>query len=77
MRVLHYAMVGLLVANVAVLGASISTNPFNVVWQIMYIAYAATAAGAVGLAAWLLVLLPVHDASAATKVRSRTPEPGT
>lgn len=68
-QIFRYGMDGLIVGNLAVLGASVSTNPFNVVWQLLYIAYALTGAGAVCLATWLLVLLPLHDAASATKVR--------
>ena len=68
LQIFRYAIDGLVVANLAVLGASVSTNPFNVVWQLLYIAYALTGAAAVCLATWLLVLLPLHDAACAAKV---------
>lgn len=67
-RIFRIAIAAAVVANVAVMGASVSTNPTNIVWQLLYIAYSLTAAAAVGVVTWLLVLLPMHDATAAAKV---------
>ncbi len=68
-RMFRYGLDGLVVANLAVMGASVSTNPFNVIWQLLWVAYALTAAAAVGLVTAVLVVLPVLDARTAAKVR--------
>ena len=60
-------------ANLAVMGASVSTNPFNVIWQLLWVAYALTAAATVALVTAVLVVLPVLDARTAAKVCSRKP----
>ena len=57
-----------MVANLAVMGASVSTNPFNLVWQLLWIFYGLTAGAAVGLVSTILVVLPVLDARSAAKV---------
>ena len=67
-RAFRYGLDGLVVANLAVMGASVSTNPFNVVWQLLWIFYGLTAAAAVGLVSAILVVLPVLDARSAAKV---------
>ena len=64
----RYGLDGLVVGNLAVMGASVSTNPFNVVWQLLWVFYGLTAAAAVGLVTAILVVLPVLDARAAAKV---------
>ena len=68
-QVFRYGLDGLVVANLAVMGASVSTNPFNVVWQILWVFYGLTAGAAVGLVTAILVVLPVLDARSAAKVR--------
>ncbi len=67
-RAFRYGLDGLVVANLAVMGASVSTNPFNIVWQLLWIFYGLTAAAAVGLVSAILVVLPVLDARSAAKV---------
>ena len=69
-RAFRYGLDGLVVANLAVMGASVSTNPFNIVWQLLWVFYGLTAGAAVGLVTVVLVVLPVLTARTAAKVRA-------
>lgn len=68
MRALELGMDVLVVAALATLGASVSTNPFNLVWELLIIFYRAAACLMALLAAWLLVAVPVFVAKSADKV---------
>lgn len=67
MRTLELGMDVLVVAGLALAGASVSTNPFNLVWQLLIIFYRASACLAALLATWLLVVVPVFVAKSADK----------
>lgn len=68
MRTLELGMDALVVINLATLGASVSTNPFNLVWQLLTIFFRASACLMALLATWLLVAVPVFVAKSADKV---------
>ena len=68
MRTLEMGMAILVVLALATLGASVSTNPFNLVWQLLIVFFRAAACLMALLAAWLLVAVPVFVAKSADKV---------
>ena len=72
MRTLELGMAILVVLALATVGASVSTNPFNLVWQLLIIFFRAAACLMALLAAWLLVAVPVFVAKSADKVIMHT-----
>jgi hypothetical protein len=72
MRTLELGMAVMVILALATLGASVSTNPFNLVWQLLIIFFRAAACLMSLLAAWLLVAVPVFVAKSADKVIMHT-----
>ncbi len=70
MRTFELGMNLLVVTSVALLGASVATNPFNLVWQLLLIFYSVTNCAMALLATWLLVAVPIYIAKSADRVRS-------
>lgn len=75
MRTLEAGMAALIPASLAAVGASVSTNPFNVIWQILVVAYSCCCCAMAVLASWLLVAVPVYVAKAADRVGARHRKP--
>lgn len=75
MRTLEAGMAALIPASLAAVGASVSTNPFNVIWQILVVAYSCCCCAMAVLASWLLVAVPVYVAKAADRVGARHRNP--
>mmetsp|Transcript_8390 Transcript_8390/g.25188 ORF Transcript_8390/g.25188 Transcript_8390/m.25188 type:complete len:420 (-) Transcript_8390:214-1473(-) len=67
MRTLEIGMAVLVPGSLAVLGASVSTNPFNVTWQTLIAAYSCCCCAMAVLASWMLVAVPVYVAKAADR----------